>query len=187
MANEPREQQFYRGVASVPQRQAAALPDTGSYPPVEASPPTLDDQPRPVRPASRRHPPQPEPGLIVRRRWRRLRAGAPWTWSGLLTLLFCWGIWAVSLRGGDLLGPVIALVVVCAVAGFLFLLSRLIGRTVLEQTLGRERPTAWPSHLTVCVFLILVSVGFLQRTEWIIDSWRWLGDAWQGLGDIWPL
>lgn len=188
VANEPREQEFYRGVASVPPRPAPALPDTGSFPPIESPPSTLTDgQPEPVRPAVRRRPPEPPPGLIVRRRWRRLRAGAPWTWSGLLTLLFCWGIWAVSLRGNDLLGPVIALIVVLAVAGFVFVLSRLIGRAVLEQTMGRERPSAWPSHLTVCVFLVFASIGFLQRTEWLVDSWRWFGDAWQGLVDIWPL
>lgn len=171
MANEPREKDYYRGVASVPQRHAPVRAETGSFPVVEPQPPRDDRPPGPgARP--RRHYDLPQ-DLIVRRRWRRLRAGAPWTWSGLLTVLFCWGIWAVSLRGGDLLGPVIGLVVVLAVGGLLFVVARLLGRAVLEQSLGRERPSAWPSHMTVGLFLILAGITFLQQTEWIMDSWRW--------------
>lgn len=124
-------------------------------------------------------------GMVVRRRGRRLRAGAPWTWSGLTVVLVCWGIWAVSLRGGNMLVPVIGLVLVLAVAALLFVVARLLGRAVLEQALKRERHTAWPSHMTVCVFLILAGIAFLQQTEWIADSWRWIGDLWQWLADGW--
>lgn len=199
MASEPREQGFNRGVASVPQRPTPVRAETGSFPvvdyptgfpyPTNVSPaghqvatpsPTRTDPP--VRPARRsppgRVPPLAPSGLIVRRRWRRLRAGAGWTWTGLLVIFFCWGIWAVSIRGNDLIGPVIGLLVVLLVAGFLFVVARLLGRTVLEQALQRERPSAWPSHLTVCVFLTLAGIGFLQQTQWIVDSWRWLTDLW---------
>jgi hypothetical protein len=66
----------------------------------------------------------------------------------------------------------------------MFVLARLLGRAVLEGALGRDRPSAWPSHLTVCVFLCLASVTFLQQTPWIRDSWEWVGDAWQYLLDL---
>lgn len=141
--------------------------------------PTLEDAPRVRAPRpSGDHLLPPSRGLIVRRRWRRLRNGAAWTWGGLLFLLFCWGIWTISLRGSDLLGPMIALVVVCAVATLLFIVARLVGRAVLEQWLGRERLSAWPSHLTVCVFLVIAGIGFLQQTQWIMDGWRWLAEHW---------
>jgi Mn2+/Fe2+ NRAMP family transporter len=125
--------------------------------------------------------------MIVRRRWRRLRSGAGWTWTGLSFLLVCWLIWAVSVRGGDPIGPLLALVMVLVFAAFMFVVARLLGRAVLEQTLGRERPSAWPSHLTVCVFVTLAGLAFLQQTQWIQDSWRWLSDSRQSLLDLWPL
>lgn len=177
MANEPPDDGFYRGVASVPRRQRPTLRATGDPPP--GTPPTLADTAtgKPVR--------DPLRGMVVRRRGRRLRAGAPWSWSGLTVLLVCWGIWAVSLRGSSLLVPAIGLVLVLAVGALLFVVARLLGRAVLEQALGRERHSAWPSHMTVCIFLILAGVAFLQQTEWIADSWRWIGDLWQWLVDGW--
>lgn len=124
-------------------------------------------------------------GMIVRRRWRRLRAGAGWTWTGASFLLVCWGIWVVSVRGTNLAGPVIGLVLVLATAGLLFVLARLLGRAILEQAMGRDRPSAWPSHLTVSVFLTLTGVTFLQQTWWVQDSGQWVGDSWQSLADTW--
>jgi hypothetical protein len=123
--------------------------------------------------------------MVVRRRWRRLRAGAGWTWSGLTFVLVCWGIWAVSVRGTDVVGPVVGLVLVLACGGLMFVLARLLGRAVLERALQRDRPSAWPSHLTACGFLTLAGLAFLQQTWWIRDAGRWLGDSWQWWGDSW--
>lgn len=176
MATEPQDE-FSRGVASVPRRQRPTARGTGDPPPGPA--PTLADE------AAAKRERDPLRGMVVRQRGRRLRAGAPWTWSGLTVLVVCWGIWAVSQRGGSLLVPVIGLVLVLAVGALLFVVARLLGRAVLEQALGRERRSAWPSHMTVCFFLILAGIAFLQQTEWIADSWRWIGDFWQWLSDGW--
>lgn len=180
MPDRPQDQDYFRGVASVPQRQRPGPGDTGDLPRVEPLPATLHDASGPPG----RRPPQPPRGMIVRRRWRRLRAGAGWTWTGVTIALVCWGIWVVSVRGTDLVGPVVGLVLVLATALLMFVLARLLGRAVLEGALGRDRPSAWPSHLTVCVFLTLASVTFLQQTPWIRDSWEWVGDAWQYLLDL---
>lgn len=108
-----------------------------------------------------------------------------WTWTGLTILLICWGIWVVSVRGSELLGPVIGLTLVLGTGGLMFVLARLLGRAVFEQLLGRPRPSAWPSHLTICIFLTAAGVTFLQQTQWIVDSWQWMGDSWQWLVDRW--
>jgi hypothetical protein len=132
--------------------------------------------------------------MIVRRRWRRLRSGAAWSWTGASFVLVCWGIWVLSVRGNTLVGPMIGLVLVFATGLLLFVLARLLGRAILEQALGRERPSAWPSHLTVGVFLTATGITFLQQIEWIQDTWRWFGDtgelfseAWTWLVGQWPL
>jgi len=125
--------------------------------------------------------------MIVRRRWRSLRSGAGWSWTGAAFVLVCWGIWVVSVRGTDLAVPVIGLVLVFATAVLLFVLARLLGRAILERTLDRTRPSAWPSHLTVCAFLVATGITFLQQTWWIRDSGRWLGDTWGNLAGWWPL
>src|SRR5690606_34853418 len=112
-------EQFHRGVAPVPPRAATSdtptpAPDAWGWPADTGLPPARDEAApvRGSRPSGDRLMEQYR-GLIVRRRWRRLRNGAGWTWGGLLFMLFAWGIWAISLRGGDLLTPVIALVLVC--------------------------------------------------------------------------
>lgn len=179
---------WVRGVAAVPRGPARSQADTSDIPAIE--PAAAGARGSSAR--SRRG--GPEPGLMVRRRGRRLRSGAGWTWTGLSFVLVCWGIWAVSVRGTDLLGPLIGLGLVLATGVLLFVLARLLGRTVLEGALGRDRPSAWPSHLTVCGFLVLAGVAFLQQTLWVQDSWQglgdagqWLGDAWSRLVDLWPL
>lgn len=172
------QQQSYRGVAPVRHRHRPHLGDTADLPVVEPSPSTPADQ----RPAPR--PVQPPRGMVVRRRWRRLRSGAGWTWTGLSILLVCWGIWVVSVRGTDLLGPVIGLALVLATGALMFVLAQLIGRAVWRR-LRRERQSAWPSHLTVCVFFTMAGLTFLQQTWWVQGSWRWVTDSWQWLGDAW--
>jgi hypothetical protein len=179
VANEPRGQDYYRGVASVPRRRPARGEDTADLPRVEPLAPTLYD--------ARRDRLQVAPrGMVVRRRWRTLRSGAGWTWTGVSILLICWGIWVLSVRGTDLVGPVIGLMLVLATGLLLFVLARLLGRALLERTLHRERSSAWPSHLTVCVFLTMAGITFLQQTLWIRDSWDWIGDGWQAITDLFP-
>ncbi|MPZ29035.1 MAG: hypothetical protein GEV12_22220 [Micromonosporaceae bacterium] len=186
-ADGPRQGEYSRGVAAVPPAghpwvspggPAGETADLAPGAPLSGS--TRED-PR----ASKRKAPIAPRGMIVRRRGRRLRAGAGWTWTGASFLLVCWGIWVVSVRGTDLAGPVIGLVLVLATGGLLFVLARLLGRAILEQAMGRERPSAWPSHLTVSVFLTLTGVTFLQQTWWVQDSGRWAGDTWQALADAW--
>jgi hypothetical protein len=182
VAHTPREQQYFRGVAAVPRRQRRANGDTADLPRVvEPLAPTLYDTSAPGR--SRLAAPR---GMVVRRRWRQLRSGAGWSWTGVSVLLTCWGIWVLSVRGTELVGPVIGLVLVLATGLLLFVLARLLGRAVVERTLGRERRSAWPSHLTVCVFLTAAGITFLQQTLWIRDSLRWIGDGWSWLADNWP-
>jgi hypothetical protein len=171
---------YFRGVASVPPRPGRRpLGDTVDLPPVEAFPATAPDPPPARRPLP------PPRGMIARRRWRRLRSGAGWSWTGASFLLVCWGVWVVSVRGSDLVGPVIGLVLVFAVGALMFAVARLLGRAVLEQALGRERPSAWPSHLTAGAFLMAAGIAFLQQTQWIVDSLQWAGGLWQRMLDGW--
>ncbi|HEY8472696.1 MAG TPA: hypothetical protein VIL37_08680 [Natronosporangium sp.] len=179
MADTPREQQYYRGVAAVPQPQRRASNDTADLP-VEPLTPTLYDDKSPGRDRLAVAP----RGMVVRRRWRQLRSGAGWTWTGLCILLTCWGIWVLSVRGTELVGPVIGLVLVLLTGLLLFVLARWLGRAVLERALGRERDSAWPSHLTVCLFFTAAGITFLQQTIWIRDSMSWLGDGWDQLTSL---
>jgi hypothetical protein len=183
VANEPREQGYHRGVASVPSRRRRSPgEDTADLPRVEPLAPTLYDTRAPrdrLQVAPR--------GMVVRRRWRELRSGAGWTWTGVTVLLICWGIWVLSVRGTELIGPVIGLALVLATGLLLFVLARLLGRAVLERTLHRQRHSAWPSHLTVCVFLSIAGITFLQQTLWVRDSWDWIGDGWQTITGALPM
>lgn len=176
------EHQVYRGRAQVPQRHRPQLGDTADLPVVMPLPATLAPRPGARQVAQPGELPR---GLVVRRRWRRLRAGAGWSWAGLTMVVICWGIWAISVRGTDVVGPVLGLGLVLAIAGLLFVVAQLIGRAVLERALRRERTGAWPSHLLVCGFLTLAGITFLQQTWWVRDTWRWLADSWAWLGDTW--
>lgn len=158
---EPTGPAYVRGVASVPAAPRRRWDDSGALP-------YGGDEP------ARARVPEPPRGMVVRRRWRQLRAGAGWSWTGGSFVVVCWGVWAVSLRGGDLLGPVLALALVFATAGLVFTVSRLLGRAVLENMLGRQRRSAWPSHMAAGTFLILSGLAFLQQTWWIANGWRWL-------------
>ena len=164
----PADRQVYRGRAPVRPVRSPRLSDTADLPAVDPTPPPARQS------ASQRDLPRP---LLVRRRWRRLRAGAAWSWTGLAFLVFFWGVWAVSVRDTELVGPVIGLGLVFAIGALLFLVSRLVGRAVLERWLGRERHSAWPSHLVVGGFWIMAGITFLQQTWWIRDAWQWLVGA----------
>jgi hypothetical protein len=86
----------------------------------------------------------------------------------------CWGIWAISARGGDLTVPVLAFVLVLLVGAGLFAICRLLGRMVLERGLGRVRRTAWPSHLAVGAYLSAAGLFYLGQTPWVVEAWTWL-------------
>lgn len=150
----------------------------------------LDTSYRPgVAPVQRRSPTAPavEPTLVgtgwsdptparppLRDQLRQLKRGREWTNLGALFAFVCWGIWAISERGTGLAVPLVAFVLVLLVAAGVFALSRLLGRVVLERTLGRTRRSAWPSHLATGVFLAAAGVEYLRRTQWVVDGITWL-------------
>jgi hypothetical protein len=119
------------------------------------------------RPAAAPRPP-------VRSQARQLRRGGEWSALGALFAFVCWGTWAISARGGSLAGPVLMLLLVLVVAVGLFGLCRLLGRVVLERSMGRVRRSAWPSHLVTGLFLAAAGVQYLRQVEWIVDGISWL-------------
>jgi hypothetical protein len=123
------------------------------------------------------HPPEPppQPWHQTSEDPRTLKLGWEYSGIGAAFAFVCWGIWAASNRG-DLTAPVIAFVVVLAVAGGLFALSRLIGRLVLVQRMGRVRRTARGAHAVAGVFLALAGVAYLRQTPWIVEFLTWLRD-----------
>jgi hypothetical protein len=141
-------------------------------PRVDDTTPALD-RPTPTRPW--RH----EVRVPVRSRLRQLRIGSGWTSSGALFAFVCWGIWAISARGDDLNGPALSFFLVLLVAAGLFTLLRLLGRVVLERSLGRARRGARGSHLATGLFLVAAGIAYLGQTAWVVDAWTWLkGQFW---------
>jgi hypothetical protein len=160
--NGGREQRFFRGVAAVPQRPRTDG-DTGELPSL------------PITPLGRRYP--SAQATAPRQRWRSLRRGGGWTMAGLWIAVFCWGVWAVSQRDGDLVTAAFALGFLLGTAALIFTVSRLLGRMVLEGMLGRHRRGAVPSHLLVFLLLVIGAGAFLQQTWWLVAAWRWVADA----------
>ena len=105
---------------------------------------------------------------------RTLKLGYEYTAIGAAFAFVCWGIWAASSGGGNLVGPVIAFLVVLAVAGGLFALSRLIGRLVLVQRMGRRRATARGAHAVTGIFLALAGLAYLRQTPWVVELLAWI-------------
>lgn len=101
---------------------------------------------------------------------RQLKRGGEWSALGALFAFVCWGLWAISERGPNLAGPAITFVLVLVVAVGVFALCRLLGRVVLERSLGRSRRSAWPSHLATGLFLAAAGVEYLRRTGWVVDG-----------------
>ncbi|HEU4421623.1 MAG TPA: hypothetical protein VFR67_03670 [Pilimelia sp.] len=112
----------------------------------------------------------------MRYQLRQLRRGGEWTMIGGLFGFICWGIWAISVRAGDLTVPVLAFVLVVLIAAGVFALSRLLGKIILERGMGRTRRSAWPSHLITGLFLAASGVAYLKQTEWVVDAWGWLSN-----------
>ena len=70
-------------------------------------------------------------------------------------------------------GPLITFLIVLGVAAGVFGLSRLLGRLLLVQRLGRTRRTARVAHAVTGVFLVVAGIGFLQQTPWVVDVFTW--------------
>jgi serine/threonine protein kinase len=121
------------------------------------------------------HPPAPPPSPWQQTSEdpRTLKLG--WEYSGIggAFAFVCWGIWAAS-SGGDLLSQLIAFIVVLVVAAGVFGLSRLIGRLVLVQRMGRVRRTARGAHAAAGVFLAIAGIAYLKQTPWVVDLFTWI-------------
>jgi serine/threonine protein kinase len=104
---------------------------------------------------------------------RTLKLGWEYSGVGAAAAFVCWGIWAASNRG-DLTSPLVTFVLVLVVAAGVFALSRLLGRLILEQRLGRPRRTARAAHAVVGVFLGIAGLGFLRQTPWVVDVLTWI-------------
>jgi hypothetical protein len=59
------------------------------------------------------------------------------------------------------------------VAGGVFALSRLVGRLVLVQRMGRVRRTARGAHAVAGVFLSLAGLAYLKQTPWVVEFLTW--------------
>ena len=136
-----------RGRAAVPQQQP--LPRDEDY--VNAAPrPSWEP---PTRGRS-------DPGALQ-------RGGKITVVAGVFAFV-CWGIWAISNKGGPST-PLFTLLVVTGVAAGVFTLARLVGRIVLEQRLGRVRHTARGAHALTAVFLFCSGAAYLKQTAWVVE------------------
>ncbi len=107
-------------------------------------------------------------------RARALKIGWEFTGTGAFIAFICWGLWAADSKG-TLTGPVVAFVIVLAVAAGVFALSRLLGRLILEQRLGRPRRTAKGAHAITGLFLAGAGIAYLRQVDWVMSAWSWLG------------
>ncbi|MBT8226850.1 MAG: hypothetical protein HKP61_16195 [Dactylosporangium sp.] len=151
--NEPDEAPVLRGRAKVPTRKPAIVDETS------LGPMRVD---------------APDPWRAPRRTdWRTLKRGWELTGLGGLLAFVCWGIWAVS-SGGKMVSPLIAFMIVPCVALGVFSLSRMVGRLLLEQRLGRTRRSARGAHAVTGLFLAVVGIAYLQQTPWVVDFETWV-------------
>ena len=114
------------------------------------------------------------PRQPLRYQVRQLKRGWEWTGIGALFAFVCWGVWTISERGTSLAVPFFAFVLVLLVAAGVFALCRLLGRMVLERSMGRERRSAWVSHAVTGVFLVAAGLAYLQQTQWVVDAFTWV-------------
>jgi hypothetical protein len=117
--------------------------------------------------------PLKQPTVPVRQRVRQLRRGGRWSLIGAAILVGCWGLFALTSRGGEA-SATLALLVILVVGAFLFGLSRLVGLIVLERTFQRVRRSAWVAHALTGLFWAAAGVTYLTRITWIVDTWNWL-------------
>ena len=151
---------FSRGVAHVKPASPRTEPFTAAHEPTGTGWPGEEAAPQQRQPLS----------------WhvQQLRRGAEWSGAAALFAFVCWGIWAISSGGDDLLTPVLVFVTSLLVAVGLFALARLVGRVVLERQLGRVRRTARGAHLVAAVFLVGVGIAHLRQVEWVMTAWNWV-------------
>jgi hypothetical protein len=154
---------YHRGVAQV--GQPGAQPRYKRPDDTSVGPPPWSAQPDPLSGV---------PRAPLRYQIRQLRKGGEWTTIGGLFAFICWGIWAISVRGGDMVVPVLTFVMVALVAAGVFALTRLLGRIILERWLHRSRNSAWGAHLVTGLFLFGAGVAYLRQTEWVIDAWNFV-------------
>jgi serine/threonine protein kinase len=143
-----------RGRASVPPPRPARVDPTGVM--VE------EDAPPPWRIGLREDP-------------QALKRGSEFTVVGAFFAFICWGVWAAAARG-RLTVPLISFALVLAVAAGVFMMTRLLGRLILVQRMGRSRHTAKGAHALTGLFLVVSGVAYLRQTQWILDFYTWLSD-----------
>ena len=107
-------------------------------------------------------------------RARALKIGWEFTGTGAFIAFICWGLWAADSKG-TLTGPVVAFIIVLAVAAGVFALTRLLGRLILEQRLGKIRRTAKGAHALTGLFLAGAGIAYLRQVDWVMSAWNWLG------------
>ncbi|WP_426507600.1 protein kinase domain-containing protein [Dactylosporangium sp. McL0621] len=126
----------------------------------------MDIEPEEQRP--RYSPPRGE-------RARQLKLGWEYTGTGAIIAFICWGLWALDSEG-SLNGPFIAFLVVLGVAVGVFALSRLLGRLVLEQRLGRPRRSARGAHAITGLFLAAAGIAYLREVSGAVSLYHWVKD-----------
>jgi eukaryotic-like serine/threonine-protein kinase len=104
---------------------------------------------------------------------RILKRGWELSGIGAFFAFICWGIWAASTRG-KLATPLFAFFLVLVVAAGVFAVSRLVGRIVLVQRMGRTRRSAKGAHAITGVFLAAAGIAYLEQTQWVIDFFNWV-------------
>jgi hypothetical protein len=55
--------------------------------------------------------------------------------------------------------------------------SRLVGRLILVQRMGRTRRSAKGAHAITGVFLVAAGIAYLQQTQWVVDLYNWVRGA----------
>jgi hypothetical protein len=115
-----------------------------------------------------------QPSVPVRQRMRMLRRGSRWSVIGVIVLVACWGLFALSSLSGDLGPATLALFVILAVGAFLFGLCRLVGLVVLERSMNRVRRSAWAAHAVAGLFWIAAGITYLTRIGWMVDTFNWI-------------
>jgi len=63
---------------------------------------------------------------------------------------------------------------VLAVAAGVFAMTRLIGRLVLVQRMGRVRHSARGAHALTGLFLVAAGIAYLKWTPWVMTLYAWI-------------
>jgi len=87
-------------------------------------------------------------------------------WAVRVTVA-CWLVWlvaAIASPTAELVEPVVGLALALGSAALVFVLSRVAGRVLLTDTLGRVRHSAVLSHAATAGFLLCWAAAFLSRT-----------------------